>query len=75
MQSTLVKCVFFTGGQREEVREKKEGLRLSVIGRAPEYICRQKRWVGWLVESGVKDGLFLKVHLYCELDHLGEIEK
>lgn len=33
------KCVFFTGGQREEGK-KKEGLRPSLIGRAPEYICR-----------------------------------
>lgn len=38
----------------------------------------QTKKVGGMVgreESGVKDGLFLKGHLYCEVEHLEEIEK
>lgn len=41
-------------GKKLGKKKKKESLRLSLIGRAPEYICRQKRWVGWLVERRVE---------------------
>lgn len=38
----------------------------------------QTKKVGGMIgreESGVKDGLFLKGHLYCEVKHLEEMEK
>lgn len=70
------KCVFFTGGQREEVRKKKR-LKTELDWKSSRIHLQTKK-VGGMIgreESGVKDGLFLKGHLYCEVKHLEEIEK
>lgn len=65
-------------GKGKNLGEKKRRKLKTELNWKSSRIHLQTKKVGGMVgreDSGVKDSLFLKRHLYCEVEHLEEIDK